>query len=378
MQSRRADARSLVGAIAALGFCASTQAQVFENVADTDDFFPFSGGMITTFDSPPSVDGERIYFIGATGSFQGVLVGTSGSLTSLADEVTSAPNAVGSYEGFSHVSAGGDRAAFNAVADGDAGIYGRATNGPFFVASTGSTTLGLPIIFQQFGNVFMDEGNAVFWAETINTPFGPEAIFLTPEQADTADIAVKSADFMPGSGGDSFINFGHSPVNQGFQAIFNAQGNFTEGIYQTGAFANERLVDNNEFDDGGTTYRYTGFRDQLASSATETAFIADLTEVGARASLLTISTVNRTTFDTSVVASTLDSPGASFGTFTDFLDSSVSLEGMIFTATGSEQVRGDDQQGLFLHVDGSLITLVDRLSTIEGKLVDQVIIGNDS
>ncbi|MFG0256509.1 MAG: hypothetical protein ACF8GE_01245 [Phycisphaerales bacterium JB043] len=377
MYSRRADARSLVGAIVALGMCAHSHAQVFEKVADTNDGFPFVAGNIDGFDASPAIDGENIYFLARIGSFQGVLFNSGGSLFSIANEVTTATLHEESFSGFSHVSAGDGRVGFNASVSNDPVIYGDTGASQIMLASTSQTTLGGTVIFSELGNVYMDSGNAAFWATLQEVPFGPEALFLASENAGVGDIAVKTGDGMPAAS-DFFQTFGRAPVSQGFLTIFNGRGTTTEGIYLTGTLAAERIIDNSTFSTTRTSANYENFRDQISASETDVAFIADLNEHDVRASIVTMNTIDRTTRDVTQIASTLDSPSAAFGTFTDFLDTSISMEATIFTATGSTLVRGESQQGLFVFIDDTLITLVDRLSTIDGKLVDEVAIGNDS
>jgi hypothetical protein len=372
-------ARSLLAVAASVGITTHTSAQIFNKVADVNDVFPLLVGNFTDFGGAPSVELNDIYFIGNTGSFQGVVKSNAGILSTIVNEATVAPLAGSGFDAFSHVAAGGDRIAFNASASTIPGIYGSTVNQLFLFGSTGPTTDGQPVILTQVGNVSMDSGTAVFWATVQNIPAGPQAIFRATGRVTAANIAIQSGDLVPGAA-DVFTSFGRAPVSDGVLTMFTGKGTVKEGLYTATGFGNGKLLDNSVFTLNGSPANYQNFRDQISASVTETAFIADLSQssTGVRAVTLTLNTINRASLIITQHASSLDTPTAGFGQFTDFMDVSLSTDGLIFTATGSALVRGTAQQGLFAVVNGSLLTLADRLTTLDGKLIESVTIGNDS
>lgn len=330
----------------------------------------FVGASFTSFHLAPVATDGAVYYAGRWLGNDGIIRRAGATSSMMISQFTFVPGLQSQFNGFESLSASGGQFAFLASLRSAAG---ETTTGAFASLTEGLTLLaeaqppeGGSQFFQQVGAPSIDGNTISVWGLTPTSGVSPVGVFQTAGALGEAGRVVRLGQLAP-SGGQAFTSLGATPVSGGDDTLFWGATPNRQGLYIAFGVAVADVLVDNATPITGDVSPVTNIRQNFSWDGVFAAFIGEGTFGVPGVYLASTDGATR-------IASLFDGIPEGFGAFFDFQDVAVSGERVVFTATGTQ-----GQQGLYAWLEGDLVRLVDRNTTLEdGKSIAMIRIGREA
>jgi len=322
----------------------------FTKIADTATAIPDRWTNFTNFTSL-SVDNGEVAFVGRGANWAGVYLFREGEIVKIADKNTFVADTGASFDTFGPVSISSGSVVFTDSGSLGHGVY-TTLGGPLRTVA-GSAT---PIPNGPGNFRFMDQpsicGENIAFGGSSQEPFWHTGIYI--EKSGSLSAIVDTNTVAPEGGGTFSRASGISPGGlDGDDVVFKGSASTGYGIWTSIDDVLAMVADVNTTIPNGRG-NFTSFKAPVMSEGA-VAFSASggiYTTLGG-------------TLEAVADASTLIPEG--IGNFSAF-ESAVSMDGDTVAFGG----HGDGQMGVYVERNGTLIKVLDRSDTLEGKIPDQI------
>lgn len=346
---------ALVVALAAVVTASQSFGQVitYRKVVDTDTPIPGGSGNFSTLEEYPSLSGTNVSFYGEDAAGQGgVYLDLAGVLGAVADTSTAIPGGSGNFDSFGTASLSGGNVAFRGGGVGQLGIYATAGGSLLTIADLATSIPGGTGNFENFDKEppSIDAGTIAFVGTGASSQSG-----VYSGTGGALTVLADTSTPVPGEAGN-FTSFdavsldGTDIAFRGFSSIVSQLGLYARvgGVFEVAAQVGTPIP-------GGSGDFSTFGKAAISNGAV--AFRA-----GIHPDYGVYSTLGGSL---GVVADITTSVPRANGDFLFFSGDAPSIDGgnVVFQAN----TLGESQTGIYALYNGSLIKVVDRNDTLDGK-----------